>query len=340
MKNLAYFFIVIIASVVSLVYARNMLIPLVVAFLFWFFNRTIVNTLNKISFFKNKINERLKHFFVSFFMIGLILFISKLLITNINNLTTAYLENASNIDLIILKFDQLFNIDLINYFEGFIEKINVGSILKTLINSVTEIFSDFFMIIIYVLFIFIEEMNFQNKLKAVFKTEDSYNKAEKTLNTIEKSISNYLGLKTLTSLLTGLISFFILYVIGIDAPIFWAFLIFMLNYIPTIGSLLATTLPAMYSLLQFGAFQEFLLILSLVGATQVLIGNVVEPKVMGNSLNISPLVSILALSFWGAIWGITGMFLSVPVTVIMIILLSQIPSTKNFAVILSEKGRV
>ncbi len=114
----------------------------------------------------------------------------------------------------------------------------------------------------------------------------------------------------------------------------------MLNYIPTIGSLLATSLPAIYSLFQFGDFNEFLFIMALVGSTQVLVGNIIEPKIMGNSLNISPLVSILALSFWGAIWGVTGMFLSVPVTVIMIILLAQIPSTRNFAVLLSERGRV
>lgn len=340
MKNIAYILIIIIASIVSLIYARSILIPLVIAFLFWFFNRTIITALDRIPFFKNKINNRLKHILVSTLMITIILFISKMLATNINNLAASYLNHQSNFDMIILKLDKIFNLDVVLFIEDSIGKINISSILTLLINSVTNLFSDFFMMIIYVLFIFIEEINFDAKLRTIFNSENSYNNVTSTLNKIETSISNYLGLKTLTSLLTGIISYIILFFIEIDAPLFWAFLIFMLNYIPTIGSLLATSLPAIYSLFQFGDFNEFLFIMALVGSTQVLVGNIIEPKIMGNSLNISPLVSILALSFWGAIWGVTGMFLSVPVTVIMIILLAQIPSTRNFAVLLSERGRV
>ena len=196
------------------------------------------------------------------------------------------------------------------------------------------------MIMIYLLFVFLEANSFQDKIRAVCKTDEQYESVKKMLDKMEASITNYIGLKTLVSILTGLLSYFVLLIIGIDSPVFWAFLIFLLNYIPTIGSLVGTLFPAFFSLLQFGEFQPFFLVLIFVGIIQVLIGNVLEPRLMGNSLNISALVTILALSFWGAIWGITGMFLSVPITVMLVIVFAQFPGTRPLAIMLSEKGKV
>ena len=196
------------------------------------------------------------------------------------------------------------------------------------------------MILVYLLFIFLEEVHFYNKLKLAISENNNQAKIAKLLQRIESSIGNYLGLKTLVSFCTGILSYFVLMIIGIDAPFFWAFLIMLLNFIPTIGSLIATLFPATYALLQFGSIEPFLVILLTVGLIQVFIGNVVEPKLMGNTLNISSLATLLALSIWGSIWGITGMFLSVPITVIMIIIFSQFKSTKAVAILLSEKGAV
>ena len=113
-----------------------------------------------------------------------------------------------------------------------------------------------------------------------------------------------------------------------------------LNFIPTVGSLVGTIFPTLFCLLQFGDYLEGIQVLVLVGLIQVLIGNVVEPRLMGNSLNISSLVAIVALSFWGVIWGVTGMILSVPVTVILVILFAQFEQTKSVAIMLSDKGDV
>ena len=129
-------------------------------------------------------------------------------------------------------------------------------------------------------------------------------------------------------------------IIGIDSPVFWAFLIFILNFIPTIGSLVATLFPAIFCLLQFGEFTQGIQVLIFVGSTQLVVGNLLEPRLMGNTLNISPLVVIISLSFWGAIWGITGMLLSVPIAVIMVIVFSQFEQTKSIAIMLSKRGKI
>ena len=178
------------------------------------------------------------------------------------------------------------------------------------------------------------------KLKKVLDEEEQYNQLDNILKEIEVSISKYNGLKSLVSLLTGFLSFVVLYFVGVDSPMFWAFLIFLFNYIPTVGSLIATVFPAIFSLVQFAEFAPFVLILVLVGAIQTIVGNIIEPKLLGNSLNLSSLVTILSLSFWGALWGVMGMLLSVPIMVVLVIVLSKFPKTKPIAILLSEKGDV
>jgi len=142
------------------------------------------------------------------------------------------------------------------------------------------------------------------------------------------------------SLITGVLSYIALIIIGIDFAFFWAFIIFLLNFIPTIGSLVATLFPAIMALLQLGSLQSALTVLAAIGAIQIVIGNLIEPKIMGNSLNISSLVVLLALTFWGSVWGIVGMLISVPITVMMIIVFAQFPKTRSIAILLSENGEV
>jgi predicted PurR-regulated permease PerM len=157
---------------------------------------------------------------------------------------------------------------------------------------------------------------------------------------IDHSVQQYVALKTLVSLATGILSYFSLLFIGVDAPAFWAFLIFVLNYIPNIGSLIATLFPAIFALFQFGELTQGFLVLLIVGSIQMVIGNFAEPRIMGNSLNISPLVVLLTLAVWGVMWGITGMLLSVPITIILIIIMAEFPSTRPVAILLSQDGQL
>jgi predicted PurR-regulated permease PerM len=196
------------------------------------------------------------------------------------------------------------------------------------------------MIIFYVIFIFIEESLIEHKIQLIFTNEKQYASVQTTLRKVDKSMSSYISLKSLISLTSTTLSYFILLAVGIESPLFWAFLIFMLNFIPSVGPIIGTLLPALFSLIQFGEFLPFLIILIGVGTVAMIVGSLIEPRIMGNTLNISALVAILSLALWGSIWGIIGMFLSVPITVAMIIVLSQFSSTRSIAILLSEKGGV
>jgi len=338
MKNTAYFFIVSISIVTTLTFGKSLLIPFVFAMLLWFISRKMRSLMNKVKFIKKHFPTWTKNTLSSLIIISSLIVISKILSTNINTLAQATQEYDSNIGSIIENISQYLTIDLTETLKTQLGNINFGKILSLIFNSITELFGNLFMIIIYVLFIFLEEANFHKKLMLAFSNKEQQEKISTILEEIEASITNYLGLKTLVSFITGFLSYIILLFIGIDAPVFWAFLIALLNFIPTVGSLIATVFPATYCLLQFGDITPFLLVLFLVGIVQVVIGNIIEPRLMGNSLNISSLATLIALSVWGSIWSITGMFLSVPITVILIIILSQFPSTKPVAIILSDKG--
>lgn len=340
MKDLAYTFIVLISVVVILIYGKGLLIPFVFALLLWFAVRELKAQLDRIRFLRERVASWIKYIITSAIMITILVVVSKLLSSNINELAQAYPAYEHNIDEIIHQVEDQFSVDLKSLLAGQSQEIDFGQLFSSVISGITDIMGNAFMILIYALFVFSEQANFQSKLKYLFKTPEQSKQYTDIINSIEVSISKYLGLKTLVSLITGFASYIVLFFIGIDSPVFWAFLIFLLNYIPTIGSLIATVFPAIFCLLQFGSLGPGLLVLGLVGSVQLLAGNVLEPKLLGNNMNLSPLVTILALSFWGAIWGITGMILSVPITVIMVIIFSQFEHTKPIAILLSERGNV
>ena len=341
MKNSANFIIIIVVTIATLVIGKGILIPFIFALIFWFLTREIRKTIYKIPFAKKFIPIWLSNIFVFTFIILSFGFVSGIITNSITDLSTSYSKYEPNIDAIIKSLDAYFHIDIIKSVTSVIGDFNYGSVLGNIANGISSLLGDTFMIIIYALFIFLEEGSFKKKLVKMFdKKENSYANMQAILNKIEFSISNYLRLKTYVSLLTGFLSYFVLLMVGVDSAPFWAFLIFLLNYIPTIGSLIATVFPAIFSLIQFGEFPPFLIVLFAVGGVQVVVGNIIEPKLFGKSLNLSPLVTILSLAIWGKIWGVTGMILSVPITVIMIIIFSQFDKTKNISIFLSESGDV
>jgi len=155
---------------------------------------------------------------------------------------------------------------------------------------------------------------------------------------IQSKISRYVVTKLLTSLSTAFIVWLILIISGVDLAFLFALLTFLLNFIPNIGSLLATILPLPILFLQHGPGARMILVLFLVGATQFLIGNILEPKMMGESMDLHPVTILIFLMFWGLVWGVPGMFLAVPITALLKIILSKIEGTKSLSELMA--GRV
>ena len=334
-----YIFLIIVAVVVVLIFAQSIIIPFVISLILWFMIRVLKQVLLKIKYIRSLPNWLLS-IVSSVLLFGFLFSIVGLIMQNILQLSETLPIYESNLREIINKVNLQFNIDLGTLASNYAKKVEFTKLLSALLSTFTSIFSNTFTILLYLIFMLLEERIFSLKIKAIYTNKTQFQYVISLITKIDKSIQRYISLKTIISLATGLASYFALVIIGVDVPVFWAFLIFIFNYIPTIGSIIATFFPAIFALLQFGAFGPAILVLLIVGFIQVIVGNFVEPKVMGNTLNISPLVVLLALTLWGTIWGITGMLLSVPITVILIIIMSEIPSTRPLAILLSEKGEI
>ncbi len=341
-QKFANIIIIVFAIVLFLVVGQNILIPLILSIFSWFLIKEIREILDRSSWIKKTIPRWVKTIFGVLTLLIVITVFSNLLINNTQNLANSLQKYNTSLDTITNSVYERTGIDMTQHLNSLVGEFDFKSIVSELVNSITGLLSNSVMVLLYLIFILMEESTFLDKMRAIYPDKNKFNSINDVLLNIDKSIGRYISIKTFLSFLTGGLSYIILLFIGVESPLFFAFLIFILNFIPSIGSLIATVFPALMALIQFGetTLTPFVLVLILVGAVQVLVGNFLEPKLMGNSLNISSLVVILSLTIWGAIWGIAGMVLSVPITVIIIIIFSKFKSTRNIAVLLSEKGKL
>ena len=191
------------------------------------------------------------------------------------------------------------------------------------------LFTNMFLILLTVLFILLETTSFPRKLAAAFPDPEIL----VHFHTITANVNRYMGLKALISLVTGATIWLLLALIGVDFPGTWGLLAFFLNFIPAIGSIIAAVPAILWALMQLG-FSAALLTLLAYLAVNIIIGNFLDPRLIGRKLGLSPLVVIISLIFWGWILGPIGMLLSVPLTMIAKIALSTNPDTRWLAVML------
>lgn len=222
----------------------------------------------------------------------------------------------------------------------FVAQFDFSAIIKNVAGALGSLAGSAGLISIYVMFLFLEQRSFGPKIKGMARGNIKETEVFKIIEQIDRDTRKYIGIKTLTSLTTALLSFGVMSWAGLDFAAFWAMLIFFFNFIPTVGSILATAFPSILALIQFEEPSTIGLVVGGVMGTQILVGNFLEPRLMGNSLNLSPLVILLSLSLWGSLWGVPGMFLCVPITVIAMIICSHFPQTRAIAVLLSGNGKI
>jgi AI-2 transport protein TqsA len=340
MRNAAYIILVLFGIVVILKIGQTLLFPIIFALLIYFLIRSFRRFYDRSAFVKEKVPVWLKNGFSSIVLIGILFFIVKLLLSNIHSLVMSFAENEKKIDKTVSSLTRLLGKDLSQKFVDVIHQFDPVSVMDPIISSLTSLTGTAFMMIFYLIFLFLEEVIFLKKVSVILGNQKRFNDTKQLLSKMEHSITQYIGLKTLISSISGLVCFLIVLAFGIDSPFFWAFLIFIMNFIPVVGAIIAVFIPTVYAFIQFGDIGTASLVFVLLGSVQAFVGNFLEPKMMGNSLNISPFVALFALAFWGALWGIIGMVVSVPITVILIILLAHFEQTKPVAIFLSQNGEV
>lgn len=211
----------------------------------------------------------------------------------------------------------------------------LSSMVQYLSGSFFSTMGNAFWVVLFVIFILSERGGVARKIVKGFGPEQAIDILD-IMHRINKSVQQYLGLKTLISLLTGVLVAASLALLQAPFPFLWGLLAFLLNFIPNIGSIVAGIPPILITLFDSGSITKTVSVAVAFVVIQTVVGNFVEPKVLGKGLDLSPLVVLLSLLFWGWLWGIPGMLLSVPLTAALKISLEQFERTKPLAILLGE----
>ncbi len=218
------------------------------------------------------------------------------------------------------------------------KQFDLGKVGGFVLSSLGPFFSfmaNLFLVFIFLIFILSGRGKVKNKVVNYYPKEKSERFITMAQN-IDSQIQRYIAIKTLVSFFTGVFAGIVLVIWGLDFAIVFAFLTFILNYIPNIGSFIATVFPVAIAIFQYDTMWPAVWICVILITIQQVMGNVVEPRLMGKGLGLSPLVVLFSLFFWGWLWGIPGMILATPMTAIVKIVCSNIPELRVVAALMSK----
>ena len=322
--------------------SQSIIIPFIFAVLFFNLLSTIANFFQEIPW----IGKYLPRWFAIAFalLILMIVFtiIGKILTENMQQMlmSSETMQFKLNALLQRLAEDGLSKTYTMNMLKFFFQHIHFQYFVSTLYSTVSKLMSSVFLMILFVIFFFFEQHYFVEKMSRIFTQKNQNEKVMFLLKSIPNQIQFYLGLKSLFSLMTALLISLILQWMHVEFAAFWGVCVFFLNFIPNIGAIAITLMITLFGYFQwYDISQTFILLISQL-LIHVVVGNVLETRYLGRALHLSPFCLVMSLCFWGMIWGGIGLFLAVPMTVSLMIVLGSFHSTRIYAMMLSEKGEL
>ncbi|MCP9236986.1 AI-2E family transporter [Lewinella sp. JB7] len=321
-------------------FGKILLVPVVLAFVLWYLINAVDQLLRRIPGVGTRSPRGVSLTVAALGVLAAIVLAGSLVGHQINEMIATAPDYWINLErqfdriLVSLGYDEAITL------RSVYGELDINGYLLGLLTAFTTATRQFLLVLLYTLFLLVEQHTFPRKLASLRLNPQRRAQLLHILDKLNRAIRAYVGVKFAASLATGLLSFFVIEYAGVDFAIFWAFTIFALNFIPTIGSIAATILPSMMALVQFDYLTPFLIVAAGVGLIQLCIGGLLEPKLYGDALNISPFIIIFSLILWGLLWGVVGMLLCVPITFVLITFLAQFRSTRPIAVLLSRRGKV
>ncbi|MBB5721571.1 putative PurR-regulated permease PerM [Loktanella ponticola] len=219
-----------------------------------------------------------------------------------------------------------------------LQSINVGSYARTAATRASDVTQAAVLVILFVGFLFAERIWFDIKLVNLIGDQKRAERISKIVSSIIWKVNYYLWVKTVVSALTGLMTYALAVSFDIELAVAIGLITFILNFIPNVGSIIATGMVALIAHIQLHDPALTVVIVSIAGGIQFINGNIIDPMMMGRALRLSSFGIIISLAFWGAVWGIPGMFLSVPIMVMLLVVCSHVPALRPLAILLSREG--
>jgi AI-2 transport protein TqsA len=223
--------------------------------------------------------------------------------------------------------------------DGLITQLNLSRYIGTVAQSLQSVGTSAVLVLIYLGFIVASRRGFGRKIVAMFPQHGERDKAMVLFHRIRDGVEQYLWIQTVTGLMIAVGAWVVMAILRLDNAFFWAFLIFLAAYIPILGGAIGCFLPPLFALVQFpDSFAPAIILFAALQGIFFVVGNIILPRMQGDSLNMDPTVVLLSLAVWGALWGVAGMFLSTPLTVACMVILAQFDGTRWIAILLSEDG--
>jgi predicted PurR-regulated permease PerM len=326
--------------IAGLVYGRSFLVPLAMAIFIWNVLEAMIKGFASIEIGRLQPPRWLATILGFAAVILGFYLISSILLGQVDAISSAWPRYVARFESIVSDLARWLGPERSAKVKEALAEIDLTKSVPGLVSSTQSIVFSTLLVIAYVGFLFVERGQVTAKVAAMFPDEGRAQIMAKLLATISSNVQRYIWFKTVVSVLTGGACYVVLRILGIDFAETWALLIFVLNYIPNIGSIVGVAFPALLALVQFETLGPFVILVVSLTAIQIVIGSVLEPMLMGKSLNMSPFAIIVSLAFWGTVWGIVGMFLSVPILVVIMIVCAHVPSWRWIAILLSKDGRI
>jgi len=279
--------IIIALLLVLLVQGRAILVLLAIALVIWFLLNAAARVLQRLPLPGWRPPEWLSMALAVLAAAAILVVLVDMVAANLAAIAQAAPRYQANLERLVAELMAGFGIEKLPQLGELGEQVELQRILLTLVNTLGGVAANAGLIFIYVVFLLLEQRFQPAKLQALFPAPEDSRNMRQMLERVREDVLTYVSIKTLVSLLTGGLCWLVLAVAGLDNVVFWAFLIFLLNYIPTVGSLLAIVFPTMLALAQFADLTVVLILFVLLAAIQVVIGNFVEPRLMGRTLNLS-----------------------------------------------------
>ena len=340
LQRAALWAIVVAATMYLLVAGRGLLLPIVLGIVLWYMIDALADAFEHPRFGGLRLPRPLALVAAVCIMGGLLWVVGRTIGRNVSAVVAAAPNYERRLQVLINEGARLIGVEQAPTIGELFDRISLADTLSSIATAAASVVSVAGIVVVYAGFLFVEQARFRRKLAVVLGSGGNQERVQAVLDQIDHDIRVYIRIKTTLAAITSALAYGVMASVGVDFAAFWAVMVFFFYYIPTVGSILAIIAPAMLTLVQFDHLTPFLIVLLVFGTIQVVTANVIEPAIMGSTLNLSPLVVIVSLMVWGTIWGVVGMFLCVPITVVTLIVLAQFETTRPIAVLLSSDGRI
>ncbi|GAA0295310.1 AI-2E family transporter [Rhodovulum strictum] len=341
LRRLQAWFLGIIAFAVVLfllVQAKFLLISLAIAIILFSLTSDAIGYMQRLRFGEARFSEWLASLLAVLLIATVLISLSAIILTQANTVVTTIMQYAEPGQRAVAEMFGWMGEDVEQAVLNWLRGVRLGPWLTAMAGQAGNIASGAVLVTLFVGFLFLERLWFSTKLNSLMGDAESAARVQRIIGSIMHRVNRYLVVKTLVSLVTGALVYAVMRLFGLELALAMGVLTFVLNFIPNIGSIVATLATALVAYVQTGDNVTGLAVLAIVGFLQFVVGQVLDPLLLGKTLRLSSFGIIASLAFWAAVWGVPGMFLAVPIMVSVMIVCSHIPWLRPVAVLLSREG--